>query len=685
MKNLHLLIFFFFIFVLGSCQKEIETKIETEVETITEEIKPVVQSIHFEQKNVYYLSAFDITKLSFHVGFDDESERDVNMSVSMFSISDQEKIQTAGLHQLSLEYQRYKKTIVIYIVDLDPSIELTAIYFEKPKEKIPRNELDFSAITICFEFELVITEKFQLFEAMIEKNSIKEFYFVGNYTFIVKMFGQSLRFNVDLTHANVVYVDDRTLYTGEISEDVIRKIEVLRLQNSRFHQVLSRVILVTHEGFILYDGTDHLYMKYDNPSSLKVNDEVLVDVEVVYRNSRFEYKVIELKLIERYMPYIVEPAIFELKEYLTVVKDKEKELKYQFRGIFTYINQKLVFTDGEYEIKDMIYDDETLLVINQYIHQLVDVNFYLAKTNGPRKFILDINEMKIVQLSAIHKVYYTEFFLNLEIKHILNDLPTIITKSDRLTLVNKGIFGSVITWIVKDPKIISKEGIVQSGVNKYTCTVLMMNADDGKTNKGSSIDLCITVGVPMTLKQADIISLNTDYEVIVKGLILKSSYGVSLIYDGTSYAFVKYDGKIGDVIEVHGFYEKYEEYLGGLSYPYIVKPSNNTYTKPVAISDFDFINNSLNETMFGKTFDVELNLVSISNYLGWDAFNPMGGLPYLTKASTFTISGTTTKVHLIDDQNTNLSGFVDGSKVKFIFVGLNSFNELEGILVEINE
>jgi hypothetical protein len=666
--------------VFVSCT-EIPDESEPPIETEIPQEKEVI-NITFVQDDLYDLNTFNVSMVTFRVTYEDETTELVNLDSSMLSIYDQTLLTYKGLHEITFTYRGYQKDIVIYIVDLDPGVTFNTVFFQPPTEKIPSNLFDLSMVKICFEYSNGTIERFDLPKTLVDPQDIKEPYGLGTYYFNVSILGFRPQFNVTMTYPDIVYTDDRELYTGELPDDILEDISVLFDGYPGDFYVQARIILITYDGFILYDGKDHVFIEYPDVDELKINDEVLVDLKISYHNGHYRYIADDVKLIQRYTPHEVLPTFYEIRNYLEDNKVKDRELKYRFRGMFTYLNDELIFTNGVYELKNLTYDEATYNIIKDYIHVLIDINFYFRDMGNIPTFILDDSDLGLYELDGLYVTAYHEFFLDLEIKHILNDLPKAIHKSERLPLVSQGIFGHPVVWSTQFPSIISKEGVVQPGVNSYTCTSIYFVIDNGKLSKGRYKEFCITVGTQMTLKQADTITLDSYAEVIVYGRIIRSIYGISIIYDGTSYALVKYDGKVGDVIEVHGSYERYQGYVGGISFPYLVRPSTRTYLEQEVIFNHDFINLP-RLTNMGRVYEANVRYVGYTFSTKWDAFQAMGGLPYQHNKGVFIIDGTEQKINVIGEMDIDFSA-MEHVKLQFIFIGINSNQEIEGIFVRVN-
>lgn len=666
------------LFVFVGCTQTPDES-EPPIETETPQEKEVI-NITYAQDDLYYLNTFNVSMVSFRVTYEDETTEMVNLDSSMLSVYDQTLLTYKGLHEITFTYKGYQKDIVIYIIDLDPSVTFNTVFFQPPTEKIPSNLFDLSMVKICFEYSNGTIERFDLPKILVDEKDMKEPYGIGTYYFNVSMLGFRPQFNVTLTYPDIIYTDERELYTGELPDDIIEDIAILFEGYPGDFHVQARVILITYDGFILYDGEEHVFVLYPDVDELKMNDEVLVDLRITYHLGRFSYLADDVKLIQRYTPHEVLPTFYEIKNYLEGNKVKDRELKYRFRGMFTYLNDELIFTNGVYEFKNLVYDEATFNIIKDYIHVLIDINFYFREMGNIPTFILDDSDLGLYELDGLYVLSYHEFYLDLEIKHILNELPNAIHKSERLPLVSQGIFGHPVVWTTQYPSIISKEGVVQSGVTNYTCASIMFTIDNGKLSKGQIKNFCITVGTLLTLKQADAVTLDSYQEVIVHGMIIRSIYGMSIIYDGTSFALVKYEGKGGDVIEVHGSYERYEGYLGGISFPYLVRPSTKTYPLPGVITDHNF-QTPPSESNMGKTYEVEVVYTGSTFSTPWDSFQAMGGLPFQHHKGVFTIKGTHQKINMIGEMDIDFSTMTD-VKLQFIFMGMSDNGEIQGIFVQ---
>lgn len=680
MKTLKVLILLVLIFQLMGCQdpKE-ETEVPTTEPPIETEIpiEETIKSITYTQDDLFYVDTFDVSMITLRVTYENDTTEMVELDSSMLSTYDQTLLTFKGLHEVTLSYKGFEKDIAIYIIDLDKSVTFNTVFFQPPTEKIPSNLFELSMVKICFEYDNGTIERFDLPKALVDTLDIKEPYGIGKYYFNVSILGFRPQFNVTLTYPDIIYTDERELYTGELPDEIIEDIEIIFDGYPGDFYVQARVILITYDGFILYDGEEHVFILYPDVDELKINDEVLVDLRITYHLGHYSYLADDVKLIERYTPHEVLPTFYEIKNYLEDNRVKDRELKYRFRGMFTYINDELIFTNGVYELKNLVYDEDTFDIINDHIHELMDINFYFREMGNIPTFILDDSDLELYVLDELYVTAYHEFFLDLEIKHILNDLPDAIHKIERLPLVSEGIFGHPVVWTTQYPSIISKEGVVQSGVTSYTCTSIMFTIDNGKLSKGQYKHFCITVGTLLTLKQADAVTLDSYKEVIVHGVIIRSIYGMSIIYDGTSYALVKYDGQEGEVIEVHGSYERYLGYLGGISFPYLVRPSTRTYSLPGVITDHNF-QTPPSESNMGKTYEVEVSYIGNTFSTPWDSFQAMGGLPFQHNKAVFTIQGTTLKIHMIGEMDIDFSTMTD-VKLQFIFMGMSDNGEIQGI------
>lgn len=683
MKTFKVLILLVLIFSLMGCQDPKEkTEVPTTEPPIETEIpiNKAIKSIMYTQDNLFYVDTFDVSMISLRITYEDDTTEMVELDSSMLSTYDRALLAYKGLHEVTLSYLGFTKDIVIYIIDLDKSVKFNTVFFEPPTEKIPSNLFELSMVKICFEYDNGTIERFDLPKALVDSQDIKEPYGVSKYYFNVSILGFRPQFHVTMTYPDIIYTDDRELYTGELPDDIIEDISILFDGYPGDFHVQARVILITYDGFILYDGNDHVFIEYPHVDDLKINDEVFVNLRITYQFGHYRYLADDVKLIQRYTPHEVLPTFYEIKNYLEGNKVKDRELKYRFRGMFTYINDELIFTNGVYELKNLVYDEATFNIIKDYVHVLIDINFYFREMGNIPTFILDDSDLGLYELDGLYVLSYHEFFLDLEIKHILNDLPDAIHKSERLPLVSEGIFGHPVVWTTQYPSIISKEGVVQSGVTSYTCASIMFTIDNGKLSKGQVKNFCITVGTLLTLKQADAVTLDSYKEVIVHGRVIQSIYGMSIIYDGTSYALVKTSGKIGDVIEVHGSYERYEGYLGGISFPYLIRPSTKTYLLPGVISDHNF-QTPPSESNMGKTYEVDTTYTGNTFSTLWDSFQAMGGLPFQHNKGVFTIIGTSQKINLIGEIGIDFSAMTN-VKLQFIFMGMNDNGEIQGIFVQ---
>ncbi len=638
-----------------------------------------VKAIIYQQDRVFYHATFALSDVKFSVIYEDDSQELISLEQSMLDQLSVTKLEQPGLHDISITFKNYTKDVVIYISSFEQTKVFSYIWLVAPTNRIPTNEFSFDMVKMEIHYEDNTFESFDLKESFVASDSLKDTYDVGYNYFNVSFIGKNAQFHVTLTYPNITYFDDRELYTGDLPDDIVGMETLFDGYPGRFH-VQARVILTTSTGFILFDGEEHLFLTYDNVQDLKINDEVLVEVNVNYYYGTYSYQAVDVKLIERYMPHEVLPTVLEIEAYINQNKIKDRELKYRFRGMFTYINDELIFTDGDYELKGLIYDEETHDIINQYIHKLIDVNFYYGIRGVIPRFILDDYDLDIVELDEDYIEAYHEFFLDLEIKHLLNDMPDVIRNTESLSLASKGMFGSSIVWTTQFPAIISSTGVVSPNVKTYTCTSLMFVIDNGQMNKGQYKHFCITAGTVMSLAQADSVSLDRDYEVIVGGVVVTSIHGISIIYDGTSYALVKYVGTIGEMIEIHGFYERYEGFLGGLSYPYLVRPSTKVYGEPTVNHTYDFNSFVYDASMLGRIYEVSMSYQSDIFQTKWDAFQAMGGLPYVFNKGAFQIDGTNVTVYLIGSEEIDFTA-MENKTIKFVFVGVNEFGHIEGVFL----
>lgn len=651
---------------LSACDKKIEDDIE-------------ITSIFYEQEIVFYDSTFQISDIMLEVTYQNDTKAFISLEESMLNQEDLIKLQQAGLHEIKVTYADQSADFVLYIAGVDQTKSFSYIWIVEPDYPIPSNEFSFHLIEIWFVFDDETYEAFELSEGLVNKDHIMSTYDIGEHLFEISFLEYTRLVSVTMTHPNITYTDDRELYDGQLPDDLVT-INTLFFGGVGSFNIQARVALITTTGFILYDGENHVFLNYDHADYIKLNDEVWVNVAVDYYLGTYSYYAIDVKLIERYRRDEIEPVFYELKTYMTQNKIVDREIKYRFRGIFTYFDNELVFTDGIYELKGLIFDDETLDIINQYIHTLVDVNFYYGVSGLPPKFILDKSDLDISELEEIYQEAYHEFFLDLEIKHLKNSMPDVITNKESLFLATEGLFGSTIRWTSQNTNIISSLGVVQPSVNKYTCTSIMFDIDNDKMNKGQYKDICITAGTPMTLAQADAVSFDRDYEVIVKGIVVNSVYDISIIYDGTSYALVKYEGIIGEIVEIHGFYERYEGYLGGLSYPYIVRPLSETFDDPMIDKDFDFSDFKYSDQMLGYMYEVSMSYQENQFEEKWDAFQAMGGLPYIFNKGVFKIDGTNTIVYLVGNDEIDFTN-MQNQTIKFSIVGINELGYIEGVFI----
>ena len=138
--------------------------------------------------------------------------------------------------------------------------------------------------------------------------------------------------------------------------------------------------------------------------------------------------------------------------------------------------------------------------------------------------------------------------------YLENQVQDMAYKGEYLNLPNQGYFGSTLTWVFDHPDLINSQARVNPNLRQSVYESLRYQLVNDKYDQGGFAHIWLA-GDKLTIAQA-----NTKYkddigEVVISGIVYHIYKGMALIYDGSGYAALKYDGKVGDMIEIYGQYQ----------------------------------------------------------------------------------------------------------------------------------
>ena len=300
MKKIYICLLILFTLCLSGCGKKIS---KLEVENITA-----------------CIDIFDISNYEFTVIYDDETKETKNISLSMLSIEDQEKLYDVGEHDVVLNYEGTSASLTIVLENRK------AISIKATPENVTAyvNEFDYEMVTLHVEYNDNTSEDIFFDQSYISMDDVVLLGKPGTYDITISIDDVSTVVKFELL-PNAVKIEDLT--QDVIIYCITKKIDdkyqsvFYALGNKEFSGFQFKIdvskkvsdydIINKHEN--LYINDENLYLSFASSSNIKGEVE-LFTIEFIsteqYKNFTIDYDITNLFV------YIKNNDVVEITDYL---------------------------------------------------------------------------------------------------------------------------------------------------------------------------------------------------------------------------------------------------------------------------------------------------------------------------------------------------------------------------------
>lgn len=300
MKKIYICLLILFTLCLSGCGKKIS---KLEVENITA-----------------CIDIFDISNYEFTVIYDDETKETKNISLSMLSIEDQEKLYDVGEHDVVLNYEGISASLTIVLENRK------AISIKATPENVTAyvNEFDYEMVTLHVEYNDNTSEDIFFDQSYISMDDVVLLGKPGTYDITISIDDVSIVVKFELL-PNAVKIEDLTqdviIYCITKKLDDKYQSVFYALGNKEFSGFQFKIdvskkvsdydIINKHEN--LYINDENLYLSFASSSNIKGEVE-LFTIEFIsteqYKNFTIDYDITNLFV------YIKNNDVVEITDYL---------------------------------------------------------------------------------------------------------------------------------------------------------------------------------------------------------------------------------------------------------------------------------------------------------------------------------------------------------------------------------